>query len=81
MVKCREHHACKSACLKCDINSNIGCDKVFELDKPTKFIEVKREDHMNTSWNECPTCGISVGYRPKEKGFRCTKCNQLIAWK
>ncbi|WP_423243353.1 hypothetical protein [Clostridium rectalis] len=36
---------------------------------------------MRTSWNECPTCGNSIGYYPKDNEFRCSKCNQRILWK
>lgn len=79
-MKCREYKAYSVLCQQCDLKTNIPCSKEFNYDKPTKYINVKRNDMMSCSWNECPTCGNSIGYYPKDKEFRCSKCNQRILW-
>ena len=79
-MKCREYKAYSVLCQACDITENIPCCKKFDINKPQKFVRVERNDHMKVSWNECPTCGNSVGYHPKEKDYKCSKCNQRILW-
>lgn len=79
-MKCREYKSYSVLCQQCDIKSEISCNKKIDLNKPLKYIRVERVDHMRVSWNECPTCGNSIGYSPKDKDFRCPKCNQAILW-
>ena len=80
-MKCRDYKVFWSTCDNCDIRIKALCRKVINFEIPEKFIVVERKDHLKTSWNECPTCGNSVGYRPDEKNFRCPKCTQRILWK
>lgn len=77
-TKCRDYNPCLEACLSCDITTDRKCGKRINLDRPKKYIHMGPLD--KSIWNECPTCGASVGYHPKDKGFRCKCCNQLIAW-
>ena len=79
-IKCREYNACKKSCLECDLLSNKMCDLEFDFEKPIKFRRVERRD-CNISWNECPTCRCSIGYRPEISDFRCKRCGQRILWK
>ena len=79
-MKCREYETYNVLCQQCDIQNKVSCCKKFDFDKPKKYIGVERRDHMNVSWNECPTCGNSIGYQPKDIEFRCGKCNQRILW-
>ena len=55
------------------------CNKKFDFDAPKKFVRIERRD-CNISWNECPTCGYPIGYRPTLTDFRCKRCNQRILW-
>lgn len=80
-MKCRDYKAFKHDCLKCDLKTNMPCGKSFDYNIPKKYINVERTDHIRTSWNECPTCGKSIGYYPNDNEFRCPKCNQKILWK
>lgn len=80
-IKCREYNACRNSCLECDLLFNKKCDKEFELDTPKKFVRIERKDHINVSWNECPTCRCSIGYRPDLKDYKCKRCGQRILWK
>lgn len=80
-VKCRDYNACNRSCENCDILTNKGCDKEFDFETPKKFVPVERRDHFSTSWNECPTCRNSIGFRPEIKDFRCDRCGQRISWK
>ncbi len=77
---CRKAQRFSGLCMQCDIYNNIKCGLEFDFDKPEKWIRVERADCMNISWNECPTCGESIGFRPKEENFRCPKCSQRIKW-
>lgn len=79
-MKCREYKAYMSDCLKCDLKTNIPCGKTFDYETPQKYVYVKRTDHMQVSWNECPTCSNSIGFHPLNKEFKCSKCNQKILW-
>lgn len=79
-IKCREYNACKNSCLECDLLFNKKCDLEFAPNIPKKFVEVVRRD-CHLSWNECPSCGCSIGYRPDIKNFRCKRCRQIILWK
>ena len=79
-MKCREYEAYSVLCQKCDLKEDIPCSKKFDFNIPKKYIRVERTDHMRVSWNECPTCGNSIGYQPKDNEFRCPKCNQKISW-
>ena len=78
-IKCREYNACKKSCLECDLILNKKCNKKFDFDAPKKFVRIERRD-CNISWNECPTCGYPIGYRPTLTDFRCKRCNQRILW-
>lgn len=80
-MKCRDYKTYSVLCLKCDFPKNIECSKEINLDEPLKYIQVKRNDHYQFSWNECPTCGNSIGYNPLDTNFRCSKCSQKISWK
>lgn len=80
-MKCREYKTYSVLCQLCDIKSNIQCSKKFDFNTPKKYVRVERKDHMKVSWNECPTCGNSIGYYPENKDFKCSKCNQEILWK
>lgn len=80
MLKCSEYKSYSILCLSCDIKSDIKCSKEFDFDKPLKYKVAERNDMMNCSWNECPTCKQSIGYHPKVEDFRCPKCNQKILW-
>ena len=80
-MKCREYKIYSVLCQDCDIKSKISCAKKFDFDTPKKYIRVERTDHIHCSWNECPTCGNSIGLYPKDNEFRCPKCNQRILWK
>lgn len=80
MIKCSGYDRFSAMCLACDIKSNIICCKEFDFDKPLKYVTVKRNDMVNCSWNECPTCTKTIGYFPKEENFRCPRCNQRISW-
>lgn len=80
-MKCREYNSYSVLCLQCDIQEKIPCCKTFEFDMPMKYVNVERTDHMAVSWNECPICGKSIGYHPKDEDFRCPKCTQRILWK
>lgn len=79
-MKCREYNVYSVLCQGCDITDNIKCCKKFDLDTPVKYIRVERKDNIRTSWNECPICGNSIGYHPKNNEFRCSECNQRISW-
>lgn len=79
-LKCREYNACKRSCIECDLISNKKCDIEVNLETPKKYINVKRRD-CGVSWNECPTCGFTIGYRPDLKDYRCKCCRQKISWK
>lgn len=80
-IKCKGYDACSHACLECDLLSDKKCDLEFKPEIPKKFIRSKRKDHCNFSWNKCPSCGRSIGYRPYIKNFRCKTCGQIILWK
>lgn len=80
-MKCREYDKFSVLCQQCDIKHKISCSKKFDYDEPTKYVQVERKNMMSCSWNECPTCGNSIGYKPKDTEFRCPKCNQKILWK
>lgn len=79
-TKCREYNACRNCCLECNLLLNKKCNKEFDLDVPEKFISVERKDHFNIGWNECPTCGNSIGYEPLVHDYRCSRCGQRIEW-
>lgn len=79
-IKCKNYNACKNSCLECDLLSNKKCDLEFYPEISKKFIRVERRDCI-MNWNECPTCGHSIGYRPDIKDFRCGQCGQKILWK
>ncbi len=77
-MKCGEYRAHSELCQSCDIKTNVKCDKKFDFDTPRKFILVKRKDHISTSWNECPTCGNSTGFIPKEKDGKVVAPSALL---
>ena len=79
-VKCKKYNACFNSCLECDLLSDKKCDLEFSPDLPKMFVRVERRD-CNLSWNECPSCGYSIGYKPDIKNFRCKRCGQIILWK
>lgn len=79
-VKCKKYNSCSTLCLACDIVSNQQCAIRFDFDTPKKYAPVQRRDHFNVGWNECPTCGNSIGYHPEVKDFRCSRCRQRILW-
>lgn len=80
MLKCSEYKEYNVLCLSCDIKGEIKCCKEIDFEKPLKYKLVERKDSLNCSWNECPTCGQSIGYQPKATDFRCPKCSQKILW-
>ena len=55
-------------------------DKMTDKDIPKKYVVIQSRDSLKFSLNECPTCRRSIGYRPKEKDFRCPNCEQRILW-
>lgn len=79
-VKCKKYNACFRSCLECDLVSDKKCDLEFSPEIPKMFVRVERRD-CNLNWNECPSCGNSIGYRPDIKNFRCKRCGQIILWK
>lgn len=80
-IKCRDYNVCNSSCLECDLLHNIKCNKIFDFGIPKKFIKVERRDCYNIGWNECPSWGDSIGYRPDIKDFKCKRCGQRILWR
>lgn len=79
-IKCRKYNACKDSCLACDLLSDKKCNLEFNPEIPKRFVRIEPRD-CNFSWNECPSCGCSIGYRPDIKNFRCKRCKQRILWK
>lgn len=80
-MKCKEYMMYSVLCQSCDIRNDIKCCKKFDFNTPLEFVKVKRTDMgANFSWNECPTCGKSIGYHPIDNEFRCPKCEQRILW-
>ena len=79
-IKCREYNACKNSCLGFDLLLDKKCNKEFNFDIPKKFVKIQRKDHINISWNECPRCRCSIGYRPDLKDYKCERCGQKILW-
>lgn len=79
-IKCRKYDATKNSCLGCDLLTDKKCNLEFDIEIPKKYITVERRDRPNISWNECPTCGCVIGYRPDIKDFRCPRCGQRIIW-
>lgn len=78
-IKCRKYNACKDSCLECDLLSNKKCDLEFSPEIPKRFLQIDRSD-CNLSWNECTSCGCSIGYRQDIKDFKCKRCGQRILW-
>lgn len=79
-MKCRDYKEYSVLCLNCEFPLNVKCCKEFDFETPKKYVIVKRNDMTKFTWNECPTCGTSIGYHPKDTDFRCVKCGQRILW-
>lgn len=79
-IKCRNFDLSTERCIQCDLLYDKKCDRKFDFDSPRKYARVERRD-CNVCWNECPTCGWTIGFCPEIKNFRCDRCGQVISWK